>query len=304
MRGGKRNGAGRPTGSGRYNESTRAIRVPESMIPEILDQLAVAAAARDVEHVRKFIHQPCNCVPNITDALGDDCILLPPVEAVEAFQWLVDQNVKAVAAILDPWYSASPRKLPTKNREDIVKLVHLAGQVSQHVFVWGWPHEIAMLVERIPPPLKYVAWLTWNAKNIPTRTQGWRHTQQACLHISHAGASLYPENFSSATSQGLFKHSCDTLIEAGALVGFAGRSQAVGHPAQKPTATFEPLIKMSTQPGDLVLDVTAGSGTTGVVCKQLGRKAILSDRSVRYVRMIEKRLQIRRLTKSEVTSEP
>ena len=36
-RGGKRAGAGRPKGTGKYAESTRAIRVPESMVERILE---------------------------------------------------------------------------------------------------------------------------------------------------------------------------------------------------------------------------------------------------------------------------
>lgn len=36
-RGGKRSGAGRPKGTGKYSESTRAIRVPESMVERILE---------------------------------------------------------------------------------------------------------------------------------------------------------------------------------------------------------------------------------------------------------------------------
>lgn len=36
-RGGKRSGAGRPKGTGKYSESTKAIRVPESMVDRILE---------------------------------------------------------------------------------------------------------------------------------------------------------------------------------------------------------------------------------------------------------------------------
>ena len=36
------------------------------------------------------------------------------------------------------------------------------------------------------------------------------------------------------------------------------------HPTEKPVALFEYLIKTYTNEGDLVLDNTAGSGTTGV----------------------------------------
>ena len=36
-RGGKRKGAGRPKGTGKFSESTKAIRVPESMVDRILE---------------------------------------------------------------------------------------------------------------------------------------------------------------------------------------------------------------------------------------------------------------------------
>lgn len=46
------------------------------------------------------------------------------------------------------------------------------------------------------------------------------------------------------------------------------------HPTQKPVELLEYLIKTYTNPGDLVLDPTMGSGTTAVACKHLGRRCI------------------------------
>lgn len=46
------------------------------------------------------------------------------------------------------------------------------------------------------------------------------------------------------------------------------------HPTQKPLELMEYLIKTYTKEGDLVLDFTMGSGTTGVACKKLKRKFI------------------------------
>lgn len=43
------------------------------------------------------------------------------------------------------------------------------------------------------------------------------------------------------------------------------------HPTQKPVALMEYLIKTYTNEGDLVLDFTMGSGTTGVAAKNLNR---------------------------------
>mgnify|MGYP003379583919 CR=1 FL=1 len=47
-----------------------------------------------------------------------------------------------------------------------------------------------------------------------------------------------------------------------------------GHPAEKPLDLMVWLIEHSTRPGDLVVDLFAGSGTTGVACVQTGRRFI------------------------------
>jgi len=62
------------------------------------------------------------------------------------------------------------------------------------------------------------------------------------------------------------------------------------HPTQKPVALFEYLIKTYTNEGDLVLDNCAGSGTTGVACKNLNRTFILIEKEQEYIDIINKRL--------------
>ena len=62
------------------------------------------------------------------------------------------------------------------------------------------------------------------------------------------------------------------------------------HPTQKPVALFEYLIKTYTNEGDLVLDNAAGSGTTGVACKNTNRNYILIEKEKEYVDIINKRL--------------
>jgi site-specific DNA-methyltransferase (adenine-specific) len=62
------------------------------------------------------------------------------------------------------------------------------------------------------------------------------------------------------------------------------------HPTQKPVALFEYLIKTYTNEGDLVLDNCAGSGTTGVACKNLNRNFILIEKEQEYIEIINKRL--------------
>jgi DNA modification methylase len=56
------------------------------------------------------------------------------------------------------------------------------------------------------------------------------------------------------------------------------------HPARFPRALPEFFVKFLTDPGDTVVDIFGGSGTTGEVCEQLGRKWKTVDLDPAYVR--------------------
>jgi len=62
------------------------------------------------------------------------------------------------------------------------------------------------------------------------------------------------------------------------------------HPTQKPVALMEYLIKTYTNEGELVLDFTMGSGTTGVAAKNLGRKFIGIELDPDYFKIAEDRI--------------
>jgi site-specific DNA-methyltransferase (cytosine-N4-specific) len=63
-----------------------------------------------------------------------------------------------------------------------------------------------------------------------------------------------------------------------------------GHAATFPVALPEWFIKLFTEPGDVVLDPFAGSGTTCVAAKQLGRFWIGIDIENEFVKLAEQRL--------------
>src|SRR5579883_1200963 len=53
--------------------------------------------------------------------------------------------------------------------------------------------------------------------------------------------------------------------------------ERTGFPTQKPRALLERIIGCATKPGGVVVDLYAGSGTTGEAAHALGRRAILGD---------------------------
>ncbi len=81
----------------------------------------------------------------------------------------------------------------------------------------------------------------------------------------------------------------DDVWEFPRLVGNAGE-RIKGHPCQLPEALLERIIRCSTQPGDVVLDPMAGTGTTLRVAQRLGRGYVGIEEQDEFVQLIDDRL--------------
>lgn len=62
------------------------------------------------------------------------------------------------------------------------------------------------------------------------------------------------------------------------------------HPTQKPVESLKPLIEAYCPPSGIVLDPFAGSGTSGIAARELGRKFILFEKDEDYARIAKDRL--------------
>ncbi|HEY3817749.1 MAG TPA: site-specific DNA-methyltransferase [Polyangiaceae bacterium] len=72
------------------------------------------------------------------------------------------------------------------------------------------------------------------------------------------------------------------------IVSFSG--EKVGYPTQKNESLVSRVVRASSNPGDLVLDCCAGSGTTPVVAEKLGRRWVACDASPLSVHATRRRL--------------
>jgi site-specific DNA-methyltransferase (adenine-specific) len=67
------------------------------------------------------------------------------------------------------------------------------------------------------------------------------------------------------------------------------------HPTQKPILLLEDLIKTFSNEGNLVVDLTMGSGSTGVACKNTNRSFIGIEKDEKYFKIAEQRINARTL---------
>ena len=68
--------------------------------------------------------------------------------------------------------------------------------------------------------------------------------------------------------------------------------EKTSHPCQMPLEVMKRIIGILPEDYTIV-DPFAGSGTTGVACKELGRDCILIEQDKEYVEIIKKRLNIK-----------
>jgi site-specific DNA-methyltransferase (adenine-specific) len=68
--------------------------------------------------------------------------------------------------------------------------------------------------------------------------------------------------------------------------------EKTGYPTQKPIGILRRIIQASSKQGETVLDFFAGSGTTGFVANELGRRFILIDQNPESIQVIKERLPV------------
>ena len=73
------------------------------------------------------------------------------------------------------------------------------------------------------------------------------------------------------------------------IVSPTGREKT-SYPTQKPLRIVERIVRVHSEPGDLVLDFFAGSGTTGEAAARLRRGYLLVDSNPEAVRVMARRL--------------
>jgi site-specific DNA-methyltransferase (adenine-specific) len=68
-------------------------------------------------------------------------------------------------------------------------------------------------------------------------------------------------------------------------------AEKTGYPTQKPLGVINRIVRASSNPGDLVMDFFAGSGTVGESCLRLNRRFILIDNNPEALEVMRRRLE-------------
>ena len=100
------------------------------------------------------------------------------------------------------------------------------------------------------------------------------------------------------SDNGSYRNTHPSNIWTDISVPFWSMRENTDHPTQKPEKLLAKIILSSTNTGNLILDPFAGSGTTAVTAKKLGRDFVAIESDERYCLLAQKRLEIAESDKS------
>ena len=97
---------------------------------------------------------------------------------------------------------------------------------------------------------------------------------------------------------GNFRNTHPSNVWTDISVPFWSMPENTDHPTQKPEKLLAKIILASTNEGNIILDPFAGSGTSAVVAKKLGRDFVAIESDENYCLLAQKRLELADTDKS------
>jgi len=116
------------------------------------------------------------------------------------------------------------------------------------------------------------------------------NTVKRVAHLSENDRRRVKSKTGSSFSKTIARWVDREMVYPSNVLLMATETRNVGHSAAFPERLPEFFIRLFTQPGDLVLDPFAGSGTTGLVCKKLGRRFLGMEIVQDFVDLAMKRI--------------
>lgn len=216
---------------------------------------------------------------------NEDCLV--------AMSKLKDASVDVV--ICDPPYGTTMNKWDSVIPFDKMwaELLRIGKPTAVFVFTASQPFSSALVMSNVALFKHEWVWIKNRGSNFANTVREPMKEHEQVLVFSR-GKWTYNKQMQERTGGGADRVKYNVAFETDSVNygGFAGQTEnklpelrvpsswqkfntEVGHhPTQKPVGLMEYLVKTYTNEGDVVLDFTMGSGTTGVACMNLSRRFI------------------------------
>lgn len=212
----------------------------------------------------------CDLPYGTTACKWDSVIPFEPLWA--EYRRVCKPNAAIVLTASQPFTSALVMSNPKSFRYDWAwdKINRKTGHLNANKMPLRQHETVLVFYERLP---------VFNKQMIPRPPKSGGQSLRHGEYTGRDGYAHTPRRFPSETNP------VSVLSIPAALANDNGH-----HPTQKPVALMEYLIRTYTNEGETVLDNTMGSGTTGVACRNTGRRFIGIERDPGYFAIAEQRI--------------
>ena len=257
-------------------------------------------------------------VSSVTTALGR-------LDRADALAWLRALEPASVDLVVaDPPYNLGKSDWDRFDSEGAylewtrawVEAARVALRSEGSLYVMGFSEVLAEIKVATARDWAGCRWLVWFYRNKANLRDDWGRSHESVLHLRkgtrsrfntdpvripyNAHTTRYPERVQAETSQygGARSESWRPhplgarprdVIEVPVLAN--GTVEKTAHPTQKPVQLIRKFVLASSDPGDLVVDPFAGSGTTPVVCELTGRRWRACELEARWFRVAGERVR-------------
>ncbi len=230
-----------------------------------------------------------------------DLVVTDPPYAIAKASWDEFESIDAYVDWCDEWLA------------EVFRVLTPAGSA----YVCGFSEILAEVKVRSARRFGACRWLIWYYRNKANLGKDWGRSHESIIHLRKAKKTRlnvdavripynnhtkrYPERIQAVSSQyggGTRRDRWQPhplgakprdVLEIPVLCN--GTEEKTPHPTQKPEELFRRFIEGTSEPGQLVVDPFAGSGTSAIVAERLGRRWIAGDADPRYVGLVRQRLQ-------------
>ncbi len=244
----------------------------------------------------KIYCQDCQTtLPHLPSGFVDVLILDPPYNLTKSFNGTTfrARNDAEYTAWMESWFGQMMRLLkPTAS-------VYICGD-------WQSSASIVAVAEKYLHIRNRITWerekgrgakANWKncSEDIWFCTKSNEYTYNAdSVRLRRRVIAPYRENGApkdwQETDDGKFRDTAPSNLWTDISVPFWSMPENTDHPTQKPEKLIAKLLLASSNAGDVVLDPFAGSGTTAVVAKKLGRRFVAIEQEEEYCLWALKRL--------------
>ena len=240
-------------------------------------------------------HEDCTAALDSTDLAAriDLSFLDPPFNQDKAYnawndnlppekywEWMREICARVYAATSDGGAIYFMQR--EKNTEFVLQCLRDTGWIFQNLIIWKKKTSAVPGIKRFGKHYQIIAFATkgrtprvfHRLRIDPPLPQGYKHARENGMFVTDVWDDIRE-------------------LTSGYFAGDEALRDADGkrlHKQQAPIQLLLRIILSSTNPGDVVLDPFAGSGTTLVVAEQLGRKSIGIELDSHNVTLIENRL--------------